>query len=123
MSTDTISKKPDERFEFVDQETLYADEVVRKNIGFWADAVRRFKQNKVAMFFLVILILLLVMSILGPIIAGKDYVTINGDVQNMSPSGEFWFGTDSWVEICSPAAGSAYAPPSLSPWSPRWYSW
>lgn len=95
MSTDTISKKPDERFEFVDQETLYADEVVRKNIGFWADAVRRFKQNKVAMFFLVILILLLIMSILGPIIAGKDYVTINGEAQNMSPSGEYWFGTDS----------------------------
>lgn len=95
MSTETISKKTDERFEFVDQETLYADEVVRKNIGFWADAARRFKQNKVAMFFLCVLAFLLIMSVLGPIIAGKDYITINGDAQNMAPSAEYWFGTDS----------------------------
>ncbi len=95
MSIDTISKKPDDRFGFVDQDTLYADEVVRKNIGFWADAVRRFKQNKVAMVFLVLLVVLLIMSVLGPIIAAKDYVTINGEAQNLSPSAEFWFGTDS----------------------------
>lgn len=95
MSTETISKKTDERFEFVDQETLYADEVVRKNIGFWADAARRFKQNKVAMFFLCVLAFLLIMSVLGPIIAGKDYITINGDAQNMAPCAEYWFGTDS----------------------------
>lgn len=95
MSTDTINKNADDRFGFVDQDTLYADEVVRKNIGFWADAARRFKQNKVAMVFLVLLVLLLIMSVLGPIIAGKDYVTINGDSQNLSPSSEFWFGTDS----------------------------
>lgn len=95
MSTETINKKTDERFEFVDQETLYADEVVRKNIGFWADAARRFKQNKVAMFFLCVLVFLLVMSVLGPIIAGKDYITINGEAQNLSPSAEYWFGTDS----------------------------
>lgn len=95
MSTETITKKTDERFEFVDQDTLYADEVVRKNIGFWADAARRFKQNKVAMFFLCVLAFLLVMSVLGPIIAGKDYITINGDAQNLAPSAEYWFGTDS----------------------------
>ena len=59
MSTETI-KRPEDRFAFVDQDTLYADEITRKNIGFWADAVRRFKQNKVAMVFLIILLLLVV---------------------------------------------------------------
>ena len=85
----------DTRFELVDQETLFADEITRKNIGFWADAVRRFKQNKIAVFFLVILVLLVLMSFLGPIISGKDYITIVGSLKNQSPSGEFWFGTDS----------------------------
>ncbi len=93
MSTDTVTKNAG-RFEFVDQETLYADEIARKNIGFWADAARRFKKNKVAMFFLVILLLLIVMSIIGPMISGKDYITIVGSLKNTSPNSEFWFGTD-----------------------------
>ena len=44
------------RFELVDQSTLNAEQVVRKNIGFWSDAWRRFRQNKVAMFFAAILL-------------------------------------------------------------------
>lgn len=95
MSTNTeVVKENQDRFAFVDQETLYADEITRKNIGFWADAVRRFKQNKVAMFFLVILVLLIIMSFLGPVISGKDYISIVGSEKNLSPSSKYWFGTD-----------------------------
>ena len=93
MSTETI-KRPEDRFAFVDQDTLYADEITRKNIGFWADAVRRFKQNKVAMVFLIILLLLVVMSLLGPVISGKDYITINGQDKNLGPCSQYWLGTD-----------------------------
>lgn len=91
----TGSADRDTRFELVDQDTLFADEITRKNIGFWADAVRRFKQNKIAVFFLMILVLLILMSFLGPVISGKDYITIVGSLKNKAPSGEFWFGTDS----------------------------
>lgn len=95
MSTDTtVIKKADDRFGFVDQDTLYADEITRKNIGFWADAVRRFKKNKVAMFFLIILLLLIIMSILGPVISGQDYITIVGEQKNQGPSAQHWWGTD-----------------------------
>ena len=115
MSDNTLNKTED-RFGFVDQETLYADEVVRKNIGFWADAARRFKQNKVAMFFLIVLILLIVMSFVGPLISNKDYITISGTTKNLTPSAEFWFGTDnmgrdlfarSWVGLRTSVAIAA----------------
>lgn len=93
--TTTVQAGADVRFQLVDQSTLHPDEVVRKNIGFWADAVRRFSKNKVAMVFLFVLAGLIVMSVLGPILSGKDYITIVGANKNLGPSGEFWFGTDS----------------------------
>ena len=68
--TNSVKLPASERYAFVDQETLQGDEVVRKNIGYWADAARRFYKNKVAMFFLVILVVMIIMSILGPIISG-----------------------------------------------------
>ena len=96
------------RFELVDQSTLNAEQVVRKNIGFWSDAWRRFRQNKVAMFFAAILLVLIVLAIFGPAISGKDYITINGMEKNIAPCSEYWFGTDnmgrdmfarSWVAL------------------------
>ncbi len=96
------------RFELVDQSTLNAEQVVRKNIGFWSDAWRRFRQNKVAMFFAAILLILIVLAIFGPAISGKDYITINGMEKNIAPCSEYWFGTDnmgrdmfarSWVAL------------------------
>lgn len=97
MNSETKSVKlpVSEKYTFVDQETLQGDEVVRKNIGYWADAARRFYKNKVAMFFLVVLVVMIVMSIIGPIISGKDYITIVGGEKNISPNSKYWFGTDS----------------------------
>ncbi len=104
------------RYEFVDQSTLHSDEVVRKNIGFWQDAIRRFRMNKTAMFFLVVLLLIIIMSFIGPLVSGKDYITINGTDKNLSPSSTYWFGTDSlgrdmfarsWVGVRSSMAIAA----------------
>ena len=45
-----------------------SESVVRPSISYWQDAVRRLKQNKVAMVSLVVLLLILVMCAIGPYI-------------------------------------------------------
>ena len=82
------------RFELADQSKFNADEVVRPNIGYWQDAWRRLKKNKLAMVALVMLIVLAVMSWLGPIIANQDYKTLTPEFKNLPPIKEHWLGTD-----------------------------
>lgn len=82
------------RFELADQSKFNADEVVRPNIGYWQDAWRRLKKNKLAMVALIMLIILAVMSWLGPIIANQDYTTLTPKFKNLPPSKEHWLGTD-----------------------------
>lgn len=88
------AKTTSKRFTLVDQSTLHADEVVRQNIGYWKDAWRRFKKNKLAMCFLLILLSLIVLSIFAPMLTSKDYMTIVGGSKNISPGSQYWFGTD-----------------------------
>lgn len=82
------------RFELVDTSTLDADEVVRENVGYFKDAWRRLKKNKVAMISLFTLVFLLIMAIVGPYLARLDYTTITTSNKNLSPNSTNWFGTD-----------------------------
>ena len=85
----------DKKFEFVDSSTLNADLVVRPNISYWKDAWRRFKQNKIAMIFLGLLVLIILIAIFGPIIRKMDHLTVVTANKDLSPSKEFIWGTDS----------------------------
>ncbi len=84
----------DKRFEFVDISTLDSDQVVRPNISYWKDAWRRLKKNPIAMGSLFILIVIIFMAIFAPIIKNVDYETVVTSKKNLSPNGEFWWGTD-----------------------------
>ncbi|WP_291650280.1 ABC transporter permease [Clostridium sp.] len=84
----------DKRFELVDSSTLDSDLVVRPNISYWQDAWRRLKKNPVAMGALFVLVALVLMAIFAPIIRNMDYQTVVTEKKNLSPSGEFWWGTD-----------------------------
>ena len=84
----------DKRFEFVDLSTLDSDLVVRPNISYWQDAWRRLKKNPIAMGALFVLIGILLMAIFAPIIRKMDYETVVTTKKNLSPSMEFWWGTD-----------------------------
>lgn len=81
-------------FELVDQSKLSADEVVRPNIGYWQDAWRRLKKNRLAMTALVILIVLVLMSIIGPHLDGANYTALMPEIKNLPPSSTYWLGTD-----------------------------
>lgn len=84
----------DKRFEFVDSSTLDSDLVVRPNISYWQDAWRRLKKNPVAMGALFVLIAIILLAIFAPIVRNMDYQTVVTQSKNLSPSGEFWWGTD-----------------------------
>lgn len=67
---------------------------VRPSVGYWKDAWRRLKSNKVALISLIIIILFILGSILVPSLSKFSYEQNNLELTNMKPSAEHWFGTD-----------------------------
>ncbi len=91
-------------FQPVGKEEVNRETIVRPSMTNWQDAWRRLKKNKLAMFGLITLILLTLLSIFGPILSKFDYATQNYDIKNMGPSAVHWFGTDDfgrdlWVRV------------------------
>ncbi len=84
----------DKRFELADQSKFDADEVVRPNISYWQDAWRRLKKNKLAMLSMGVLIVLLIMSVIGPGLSGQNYTTLMPEIKNQTPGSTYWLGTD-----------------------------
>ncbi|HEU4962308.1 MAG TPA: ABC transporter permease [Bacilli bacterium] len=83
---------------------LDTERVVRPSLSYWADAWRRLKKNKAAMFGLIVLAILAIMAIIGPFMRPFDYETQYLDQRNQSLDAAHWFGTDDfgrdqWVRI------------------------
>ncbi|WBW99383.1 ABC transporter permease [Oceanirhabdus sp. W0125-5] len=67
--------------------------ILRPSLTYWQDAWRRLKLNKVAICAMIVLILIIIMTVIGPWIAKYPFQAISNDI-NQGPSGEHWFGTD-----------------------------
>lgn len=90
-----------------------AEQVGYSNYSYWSSTWRVFRKNHAAMFCLYMLILLVGFTFLQPLLPNqKDptYCHINEETgrqeRNLSPSGEYWFGTNSigqdlWARIWS----------------------
>ncbi|WP_327444441.1 ABC transporter permease [Clostridium tarantellae] len=70
------------------------DPIVRPSIGYWKDAWRRLKSNKVALISLIVIILVILASIVVPKFSQFSYDTNNLSLANKKPNGTHWFGTD-----------------------------
>ncbi|NLV88477.1 MAG: ABC transporter permease [Tissierellia bacterium] len=81
-------------FEPALREDKNAEKIRRPSIKYWPDVWRRLKQNKLAMTGLTIIILMIAMSIIGPLISGYSYFEQNYDLINVHPNKTNWFGTD-----------------------------
>lgn len=68
--------------------------IARPSETYWQDAIRRLKQNKVAIFAFFLLIALLVIAIIGPFLTKWDYSTSDYNALNVGPTVGHWFGTD-----------------------------
>jgi len=84
-----------EKFRIMGLEINQDESLARPRVGYWKDAWRRLKENKIAVLALFILIILGFMVIFGPKISGYDYTNIDNSVVNQNPSAQHWFGTDS----------------------------
>lgn len=76
------------------EKTTSAEAIVRPSLNYWADAWRRLRKNKLAMFGLVVLSILILLAIFGPLIGKFDYSTQHLKQTNVRPNGQYWFGTD-----------------------------
>lgn len=84
-----------ERFKIVGCENADSEEIVRPNISFWQDAWRRLKKNKLATFSMILLIIIAVMSFIGPLFRLQFGINgIDPSSMNMNPNSIHWFGTD-----------------------------
>ena len=83
-----------DKFKVIGYSKDEANRIDRPTISYWQDAWRRLRKNPVAMSALVVLCLLVVMVIVGPLIKGYDYETMNVSLKNLYPSSDYWFGTD-----------------------------
>lgn len=84
----------DEMFRIVGVDENAGEVLARKRVGYWADAWRRFRQNKIALVALIVLLILVFFIVFGPAISGYNYEEMDQAVQNQLPSARHWFGTD-----------------------------
>lgn len=82
-------------FSFVPGEENEIDTAAGETVSYWKDAWNRLLKNPVAVISLAVVILLIVMSIIGPSLHGYDYVKMAPKDKNLPVSASHWFGTDS----------------------------
>lgn len=85
----------DELFTPVKDNFRESEKIAKPTLSYWKDTWRRLKENKLAMFGLVVIIVLFVMAIIGPYLSGYTYYEQDFSRKNLRPNGEHWFGTDS----------------------------
>lgn len=85
---------PKEKFQIIGIENDGIEQTSRPRVGYFKDAWRRLKQNKAAMFALVLLGIIVIMVIIGPKLSGYQFEQVDKNAINVSPGKEHWFGTD-----------------------------
>ena len=81
-------------FERLEYKQSDAEKIAGESTSFWKDAWRRFKQNKLAIAGIFVILFLGIMSFIGGPISGHNYYDNDLVNANLSPSSEHWFGTD-----------------------------
>ena len=85
---------PAEKFRIIGVDEQAGEALARKRVGYWADAWRRFRKNKIALVAACILCVLICFILFGPALSGYDYEAMDQAAINQLPSAAHWFGTD-----------------------------
>ena len=83
-----------ELFNPLRQKTRAQKEHMDPYYSFWQDGWNRLKKNRLALWGLIVLSILMVMAIIGPYLNSYTYFETHLPLKNQPPSKEFWFGTD-----------------------------
>lgn len=82
------------KFEIIGNKDLIKEEIARPSMTYWQDAWRRLKENKIAMASLIVLLLITIMTIIGPHINEFSYEEMDTTKINQKPNSTHWFGVD-----------------------------
>ena len=102
----------EDAFSFADFNAEDAERGGYSDYSYWKSTLRAFFQNKIAVFFLIVMVAVLLFTFIQPYLPGqKDPLLIHNDewglpLNNITPCKEFWFGTnaigqDLWARIWS----------------------
>ena len=75
-----------DKFEIVGNSSVESEKISKASLSFWKDVFTRFKKNKLAVFGLVLLILLIVMAFVGPFLTPYNYYENDLTKTNQPPS-------------------------------------
>ncbi|GAU77814.1 ABC transporter permease [Fusibacter sp. 3D3] len=109
-----ISENIDETlFTFADYDQSAGEAIGYSNYSYWQSTIQVFFKNKVAVFLLILIVLLLAFTFIQPLLPNQKLPTkiyndpaTNMQYRNVTPNSEFWFGTNSigqdlWSRIWS----------------------
>lgn len=82
-------------FDIVGCADLDAERIAKPSLTYWKDVWRRFKKNNMALFGLILLIAVVLLTAFGPSVSGQDFTRMDYSIKNQEPSAQHWFGTDS----------------------------
>lgn len=83
-----------EDFVIIGCDDAAAEQMPPVSLTYWQHSFRRFKSNKVALVSAVVLLLIVVMTIVGPLMSPYDMEVVDLSQRNLWPSATYWFGTD-----------------------------
>ena len=81
-------------FTIVGVDESATESFARKPVTYWGDAMRRFRQNKVAVFAFFLLCAMILMTVIVPMVSPYDYSKQDLPSRKQWPSASHWFGTD-----------------------------
>jgi len=84
----------EELYTHVGSDDRLSEAITTESLTYFQDARRRFFKNKIAVFCLVILGALFIMSFVGPMLVPYGYSKSDLLSSNQTPSAAHWFGTD-----------------------------
>jgi dipeptide transport system permease protein len=85
---------PDSLFVPMPSDTGAAEAIVRPRLSFWQEVWLRLFKNKLAVFGLIVIVLMVLLAVFGPILTDQSYSKQVLLDANQKPSSAHWFGTD-----------------------------
>ncbi|XCP84862.1 ABC transporter permease [Roseburia hominis] len=84
-----------DQFKVIGKNLKSMESISRPNIGYWQDAWRRIRKNKIAFFSLCLIVFYILLAIFAPMFSKYDFASQSVAEMNQSFSTKHWFGTDS----------------------------
>lgn len=87
------------KFKVVGKNIKQMESISRPNLTYWEDAWRRLKQNRIAFFSLLVIVIYVILSIFGPFMNEFDYTSTDVDEMNLFLNSPQFKGMNLWGRV------------------------